>query len=240
MVLQGHLDLDVYKPLWEKHLELEENNERFPIVVSDSIKANEHYIPQIKEFLLAKNIDYQMESVGLTPAVDSLFINFKKIYPTSHYLSSIQKRAAKWLEISPGKIAPDFTGTTIDGKPLSLIDLRGKIVYIDVWATWCGPCREEFPFSKKLQKLFESNDDVVFLYVSIDKDEEAWKKMVLADKSFNGTHIIQQDGQIGESYLIRGVPRYILIDSEGKIVKPEAPRPSSGKVENEIHELLKK
>jgi thiol-disulfide isomerase/thioredoxin len=176
--------------------------------------------------------------MGLTPEVDSLFHKFISGYPASIYREPLQTQVNKWLIVSPGRYAPDFTGTTVEGKSLSLSDLKGKVVYIDVWATWCGPCREEFPFSKKLQKKFEGNNKIVFLFVSVDRDMGAWKKMVINDKAWKGVHINQRE--ISELYLIHGIPRYILIDAQGKIVKANAPRPSSNELEGEILELLKK
>ncbi len=99
---------------------------------------------------------------------------------------------------------------------------------------------DENAYAKKLQALFAKNDHVVFLFVSVDRDKEAWKKLVLNDKDFKGVHINQLNLKTMSSYMISGVPRYILIDSEGKIAKPYAPRPSSGEVENEIRRLLLK
>ena len=94
---------------------------------------------------------------------------------------------------------------------------------------------------KKLQKKFEDNDNVVFLYVSVDKNQEAWKKMLQEDLDFKGTHIIEIEGNgtsIWESYQIWGIPRYMLIDEKGVIVNANAPLPSSGEVAGEIEKLL--
>lgn len=116
-------------------------------------------------------------------------------------------------------------------------------MYIDVWATWCGPCIAEFPKSKQLQKKFQNNSKVEFLYVSVDKNKEAWKKMLADDMNFKGIHIIQIEGHgesIWESYQISGIPRYILIDQNGDIVSSDAARPSSGEIEKEINDLLLK
>lgn len=122
----------------------------------------------------------------------------------------------------------------VDQYFLEIFNFKGKTVYIDLWATWCGPCVAEIPFSKKLQKKFGPNDPVVFLNVSVDQNQEAWKKMVLADAGWKGTHIVVPpvDGQspVMTRYMIWGIPRFMLINRSGKIVLVDAPRPSTGDV----------
>jgi thiol-disulfide isomerase/thioredoxin len=237
-VLFGYLE--AYKSQLESKTGIDYRNELYPKVINDSILKDRKYSPGVKEFLIAINIYRQMKSNGYRPVIDSLFNAFKAAHPDSEYLPKLQVIADKCLAISPGSMAPDITGTTIDGKSFSLRDLRGKVIFIDVWATWCGPCKREFPFSRKIQKQFEKNNDVVFLFVSIDQDKEAWKKMVTNNADFKGLHIIQQEGTIMETYLDQGLPRYILVDSEGKIVDAATPNPSSGLIENKISEVLKR
>jgi thiol-disulfide isomerase/thioredoxin len=82
------------------------------------------------------------------------------------------------LKTAPGNPAPDFTLTDINGEEVSLSDFQGKVVYLDFWASWCGPCMREVPFAKELKKRMAGQDDLVFLYISIDTDEEAWRRTV--------------------------------------------------------------
>ena len=74
-------------------------------------------------------------------------------------------------------IAPDFSGRTLEGKLISLKDFKGKVVYVDVWATWCGPCVEEIPYAKKLQGTFQE-DKVIFLNVSVDREPRGLEENV--------------------------------------------------------------
>jgi hypothetical protein len=94
----------------------------------------------IKEYLIATDLRHWMTSQGITPEIDSIFDEFKVEYEGSIYTASLQMEYDDTVTIMPGKIAPDFSGRTLEGKLVSLTDFKGKVVYVDVWATWCGPC----------------------------------------------------------------------------------------------------
>ncbi len=172
-----------------------------------------------------------------------MYNNFVNSYPASFYLSSIDRKYQKWLKLSKGNPAPDFTGLTPDGKKISLSDLKGKIVYVDIWATWCAPCRAELPKAKEIHNRLSTNEKIAFLYVSIDNETDKWKKFLKADPNFKGMHMNISDSaqvsNLSKAYQMAGVPTYLLINQEGKIATAPAPRPSSGKVEDEIRALLK-
>jgi thiol-disulfide isomerase/thioredoxin len=108
-------------------------------------------------------------------------------------------------------------------------ELKGKVVYVDFWATWCGPCRAQFPHAKEMHQKFDSKD-VAFLYVSFDRNETEWKdgvkKYELSGYHFYPSRQILQT--IAEKYSIDGIPRYMIADRTGKIVNDDAPRPSTG------------
>lgn len=212
---------------------LEKCKREFPPAVKKMIDGQNQPL-FLKEFQNAKNVNYWMATFGLTPSVDSLYRQFKREFPSSVYTSTLQSQFNQWMALSPGRPAPDFSGFTTDGKKVALSDLKGKAVYIDVWATWCAPCVAEIPFSKKLQKKFSPNDPVVFLNVSVDQNQVAWKKMVLADAGWKGTHIVVPpvDGPspVMSKYMIWGIPRFMLIDRSGNIASADAPRPSTGDV----------
>jgi thiol-disulfide isomerase/thioredoxin len=140
-------------------------------------------------------------------------------------------------------VAPNFTLDNIDGAKVSLTDFKGKVVYIDFWATWCGPCLAEMPHSKKLREKFAGNKDIIFMYVSVDNsdNEEDWKAVV-KKKDIVGVNLIARDGgkeeRVGERYGLQYIPRFVLIDKTGKVANFEAPTPGDSKTEELIKQLL--
>jgi thiol-disulfide isomerase/thioredoxin len=243
MAMPGYLQSEIYASLYDDHQALDSDSlaRTFPILADKKIREGK-YPRQLKELLLAKNIVYCLDMDGITPALEAAYNQFKSESNNKEYVSIVQVCYDKWLALSPGKPAPDFTGITPDGKKLSLHDLSGKVVYMDVWATWCTPCKEEFAHSRKLERQFAGNDRVAFLFISIDEDLPAWRKLLSQGYAPEGIHINQkQDKQpdaVWEAYRISGIPRYMLIDAEGRIVQAQASRPSSGQVPALISKLL--
>ncbi|MEN8927915.1 MAG: TlpA disulfide reductase family protein [Flavobacteriales bacterium] len=115
------------------------------------------------------------------------------------------------------------------GGTSSLSDFKGKFVYVDVWATWCGPCKAEIPSLKKVEQTYEGKN-IEFLSISVDalEDKEAWKAMI-AEKGMGGVQVFSDNSWKSDfvvNYRITGIPRFILIGPDGKIISPDAPRPS--------------
>lgn len=149
---------------------------------------------------------------------------------TVGYKSIIEKLYNKKMLLAPGKPAPLFKYKDINGKEYALEDLKGKLVYIDFWATWCGPCRHELPFLEEVEKAYKGKK-ITFISMSVDEDMVAWNKMV-KEKKMMGLQL-HADGAwastVAVDYQIKGIPTFVLIDQNGVIISPSAPRPSSGK-----------
>ncbi|WP_431137450.1 TlpA family protein disulfide reductase [Psychroserpens mesophilus] len=146
-------------------------------------------------------------------------------------------------DLVKGKPSPQFVNyENHKGGEMSLSDLKGKYVYVDVWATWCGPCIREIPSLKEVEKKFH-NENIEFVSTSIDqaKDHDKWVAMV-NDKELGGIQLMADKdwkSQFVQEYAIQGIPRFILIDPNGNIVSADAPRPSNPKLIELLEEELK-
>jgi len=121
---------------------------------------------------------------------------------------------------------------------VKLSDLKGNLVYVDIWATWCGPCIAEHPHWDKLKTEFEDKP-VAFLTVSIDDSEEPWRKMVKS-KNMVGLQWFTQNAwnsDFTQHFMVNSIPRFLLLDEEGKIIDPFAERPS-GKIRETLEKHL--
>ena len=155
-------------------------------------------------------------------------------------ISTIESRYNSVSALFPGNPAPTFTLKTKEGKIVSLEDFKGKIVYLDFWASWCAPCMMEMPSAKKLQDTFATKD-VVFLYVSVDESEEDWLK-AMAAKNMKGVHVRVKgfDDSLPKKYAVQGIPSYFLIDRKGLFMNNNPPRPSNESIYQVIQDALSK
>jgi thiol-disulfide isomerase/thioredoxin len=178
--------------------------------------------PEIKESFLFDNISQQLDA-GPPTGVEDAINNYLNTSANEENKVVIKEKMDAWSAILPGQPAPAFSLPDIDGKELALVDLAGKYVYIDFWATWCGPCRAEFPHYRQLVQDYKGRN-VVFMSISVDKDKEAWKKMV-EEEAFDWVQL-HDSIMMNDDYLVRYIPTFVFVDTEGKIIDPRAPRPS--------------
>jgi thiol-disulfide isomerase/thioredoxin len=138
-----------------------------------------------------------------------------------------------------GNPAPDFTMTDIDGREVSLSDFRGKVIVLDFWASWCGPCMREMPHVKALKEQFADREDLVFVYVSIDTDVEAWKSTV-ERLDLEGVHFNTPGRERGVPllYNVKWIPTFYVIGKDGLIADNRPPLPSQGGLDELVAEAL--
>jgi thiol-disulfide isomerase/thioredoxin len=132
--------------------------------------------------------------------------------------SSLRERAARYAEhpeLARARMAPPFALTTIDGRHISMDGLAGKVVLIDFWATWCGPCREALPHVREIAQKFQGQPFVV-LSVSLDSDDAKWKDFVSKN---NMTWLQYRDGKwtgpIATQFNVKAIPATFSIDADG-------------------------
>lgn len=160
----------------------------------------------------------------LTPkAVERQLLRALPVELHSHPLYTELANQIKSSNLKEGAPAPDIAGLTPEGKPLKLSDLNGKYVLLDVWASWCGPCRREFPFIKQALEASEASDKFVVLSYSIDDKKNEWlnsiEKNALTHK--NWLHISTLKGWKSDAvqlFNVKGVPYTVLLNPKGEVV----------------------
>jgi len=181
---------------------------------------------------------------SFSPSHDELDLFYSLLMETSTDEEFKSKITSKYEKISPltkGNVSPAFNYPDREGNDVSLDDLRGKYVYVDVWATWCGPCKREIPHLKQLTQEY-AGKDIEFVSISIDlvKDREKWLAMI-DDKEMDGIQLFADNdwnSEFVKNYAIEGIPRFILIDKEGNIVSADESRPSDPALKQKFDELL--
>lgn len=186
-----------------------------------------------------KNSDFQkLDSAKLDPNfvalqkqdIEASFFGLKQYYN--------KKLAGKKMNNSK---APNFDYENHAGGKTTLESLKGKYVYVDIWATWCGPCRAEIPSLKNMETTFHGKN-IAFVSVSVDaeKDHDKWKTFV-TEKELSGIQLYAGKTVLSEfikTFEVNSIPRFILIDPTGNVVDADAARPSNPKLKEQLDSLL--
>jgi len=202
------------------------------------VKANgkPEAIEIIKAFLktqtMVRNMQKQSDKQLLAPfkaEIDQLKIPEYKVAATQmhHHLMAFGK----------GDPAADFMALDQNGKKINLSSLKGKVIYVDLWATWCGPCMLEMPSYEKLKQKYADNPNVAFVSLSIDDKEDLWKNSLQQRNAAGIQWLISRSKLL--DYNIVNIPRSLLIDKDFKMVNMVAPKPSEAAAVREIELLLK-
>lgn len=148
-------------------------------------------------------------------AAKARFEQFAKMRPEGDVDRQRALRFAGQPELARARMAPAFAVTTTDGQRVSLDDLQGKVVLVDFWATWCGPCREALPHMKQLAKKFEGQP-LVLLSVSLDKDEQKWKEFIAQNEmSWPQCWGGGFEGALARMFDVHAIPHTFTIDADG-------------------------
>jgi len=176
--------------------------------------------------------------------------NYKTDYPRILEMLAAdklkEKLTAKFLGVQktkPKMLAPNFNYENYKGGKTTLKDLKGKLVYIEIWATWCGPCIKEMPALTQLIKDFKGKN-IEFVSISVDSkgDYEKWREMI-PEKNVGGIQLLADKGlksDFMQAFSIGLIPRTLLLDEDGRIITIKAPRPSADNTKQYINNLLNK
>jgi thiol-disulfide isomerase/thioredoxin len=173
------------------------------------------------------------------PKAAQRFQQYMKLAPPPASGNDLQYKRAKLFaaqpELARKRVAPDFHVVALDGKTVSMQSLTGKVVLIDFWATWCGPCKQALPHLKELAQKFEGQPLVV-ISISLDADETAWKNFV----AHNGMTWAQYrdggfDGPIATSFAVKAIPTTFTIDADGFLQDQQV---GDGNIEEKLKKLI--
>jgi len=210
-------------------------------VVPTSVVLGEIQNAFIRDYECYQNANMGLSQKRWNLALDKkIYQDFNAAVKNTYYREEIQQIYDNYKRMhTAGAPAPDFTYTAVDGKPVTLSSLRGKYVYIDVWATWCGPCTREIPSLMKLEDKYEGKN-IQFVSISINEQASAgmWRKYV-TDNKLTGYQVMADiKSDFCEKFDIAAIPRFILIDPAGKTVDADAKRPSDSGLKRQLDQLL--
>lgn len=201
---------------------------------------------EIKNPYILSYFDHSITKLILKQSKDTAVLNkYYNEYLTrasrQDYLLDIKKVYNNAVSYTDNSLAPEFSFKDGLGQSVSLKSLRGKFVYIDVWATWCGPCKAEMPGLKKLEAAYKGKN-LEFVSISVDKQQDAnlWKEFV-KNNGLKGIQLISDNAfetAFIEKMNINSIPRFILIDPSGKLIAADALRPSNDKLNTLLDKLL--
>jgi peroxiredoxin/Flp pilus assembly protein TadD len=179
------------------------------------------------------NLGYALMKLGREDEAREVLKKYLTLDPSSSDATGVRAVLANPKMIDT-RFAPEFTVESIKGETLSLEQLRGKIVLLDFWATWCGPCRAEMPAVKKLWRKY-GGDQFVMVGVSLDHNLATLERYA-EEEGITWPQYFDEDGKISSLYHVTGIPTTVLIDQDGAIRVIGA---RGGRLTGKIDELLK-
>jgi thiol-disulfide isomerase/thioredoxin len=201
------------------------------------IKAvkNPAWVQTMTEYHTSLTIANKFKSIGEKNKLTEFKASIDSL-KTKRYRDVLQQLLAEKMKFGNGDLAIDFEVVTPDGDRTSLSSLKGKVIYIDIWATWCGPCMAEMPYLEQMKEKYKSIPDVAIVSLSIDDRDPIWLRDLERRKA--GGIQWRIDRPKLSQYEVVGIPRYILIDKNFVVAEMEAPHASNEKASILIENLL--
>ena len=202
--------------------------------VDDYFQAHKSlFHPAFVEVLSAEHLKEEIRYKGFNDEAVNKVKNFEKDYPNSRFVNLLKDELTQKQTFAIGKPALPFSLRDTAGRTVQLADFKGKVVYLDFWASWCGPCIAEMTPAKKIKNHFKDQADLVFLYISLDKKESDWRKAI-TKYQIGGTHLrddITAKESAANTYDAGSIPSSFIIgrDQTFHAIQPPAPSKNEGK-----------
>ena len=195
--------------------------------IADPQLREKVYMRILRDFFAGEDADGEAEAV---------YAQGIALLQDAKHRETVRKQYEIFQKLRPGAPAVECELEDINGKVFKFSDLRGKAVYLDVWATWCGPCCEEIPYMEKVAEYFRNDPRIEIVSISVDANRKAWETKLEKDKP-EWKQFLRKN--FCDLYNINGIPRFMMFDKKGRIITVDAPRPSDPEIIGFIESHLK-
>lgn len=192
-----------------------------------------------KEKLLTTGIVATIDQSKSTQEIIDVFETYKVGLTDTKNINYLNAKVQDAIRLGKNAKAPNFETFDLKGNIVRLEDFKGKFVVIDVWATWCGPCKYVSPSFEKAANQYAKNENIVFIAISVDKNKTSWISQA-KDKPKTVKQLIATNiDTFGKEYSIESIPRFILIDKEGNFVNSKMPMANESAFDIVLENALK-
>ncbi|MCO4291890.1 TlpA family protein disulfide reductase [Solitalea sp. MAHUQ-68] len=211
--------------VYQKKLKPESPFDNTGMIANDNLKA----------FYLAKFF----ERINTYEEFAKYVMPYKETFTNPDLKDSYNQKYNALTKYAKGAPGLNFSFNDVNEKTYTLKDFKGKVVVIDLWATWCIPCRREKPTFMKIEEEYHGRNDIVFIGISQNqiKEKESWKKFV-KENAYNGLELLDYQNQFTDFYNLAGIPRYMIFDRNGNVFTVDAPRPTTPEFKKTIEQAL--
>ena len=205
----------------------------------EAMRAIQTYVKDRKTRLQLQSNIAQEVLTEENKDIDTFWNAFKE-FGDADVVMALETKVNALKNTESGMKAPVCEFNDINGKTHKSSDFEGKVLYIDFWATWCGPCKQEIPHMAKLYDHYKNNPKIAIISISIDTNVEAWRKMVTKDKPEWPQFVAEgaQNMKMSNDWGITAIPRFIILNADGTIRSANATRPSSPNIIQELDAII--
>ena len=180
---------------------------------------------KVKDVLVYRNLMTALSQIADSSRRNQLLTNFNPLISSKRLRALVLQKNTTLQNLQKGRPAPVISAETLNNDQFSLAMLKGRYIVVDVWATWCAPCKKEAPYFNRFAEQYTS-ESIAFVSLSVDEDKNAWK----SESARRNERVLQlwatNSQEELKAYNLEFIPRFMLIDPKGKIISAQLPMPS--------------